>query len=989
MMNTSYSPQRCKGHRAYAEKIKVSANLCIFAVRNSSKARQSSHPYLFIQTKLFLLLASFAVIVACSTALQASDVGDFSGRRVTSVEVEIEGTQGGATTEMKALLDVSSGQSYSPVRIHDSLVKLYRSGLISAARVEAAAVGADGVALKFVVKPQARIDAIIFDGTPIFSPSELRSRLNDLQPGAKLSPSAVSRGQGDLVAYYSARGFNDARISTDIRLDASGTRATVSYSIAPGDQAKIANYTLNIVGPHIDLSSFKHAIEEGQLFTQAGVQDEMERLRQEHLKNDYLTVRVSNKIVPGTDNRTVNVIIDVEPGPRVELEIQGLSLDEKTKRQILPFYTQGGVDEFTLEEARLRLLDYAQRQGYFFAEVISPTLPDTTAGFSTLVYQVETGRKFKLREISFEGITAIDKLDLLPQLKSKTSSIIPYFGFTRGFTSDEFLRQDANLIAKRLKELGYRRAVVEERRGVSLDGDHLIITFSAVEGPRTHVQDIGLRGNNLLTTDELRERLTVKPDDPLVAEDVRRGADRLLAVYNRRGYAIAEVTAGVVDLGDRDGQDRVRLIYNISEGNRIRISEIKTRGAGRTDAGRMEGNFYLFKKGDWLNSDKTLETERALYDTNAFSTVTISSETIGQTPDGVEERRVTVDVIEAKPNLFIYGFGYQFSREPLTVPGLSFMNGLRGSAQITNTNLFGKLYSGTLQARVGQDELLGQFSFQNPRPFGSNFPTLISIFARRLAEKSFRSDRYTALIQAERRYSQETIVYASYNFERISLSELQVSEEEIARNRQAIRLGRIGLSFARDSRNNAFDPSTGTFTIGSGYIASKYLGGNEQFRKMLVEHSRYYKVKNFRETVYSVSGRIGLAAPFGGRETLPISERFFGGGSRDLRGFGFEEAGPRDPETGRPVGGNAVVTLNNELRFPIYGVFGGSVFSDTGNVFRRIKDIGLKETTVSLGFGFRVKTPIGPVRFDIAGLVLNKPQGAPKVKGHFSFGQTF
>ncbi len=939
--------------------------------------------------KFFRLLASLVLVVVCSIPLQASDVGDFLGRRVTSVELEIEGAQGGATTEMKTLLDVSSGQTYSPVRIHDSLVKLYRSGLISAARVEAEAIGPDGVALKFFVKPQARIDAILFDQTPIFSPSELRSRLNDLEPGAKLSPSAVSRGQGDLVAFYSARGFNDVHISTDVKLDASGTRATVIYSVTPGDQARIANYTLNIVGPHINLSNLKHAIEEGQLFTQANVQDEMERLRQEHLKNDYLTVRVSHKIAPGTDNKTVNVIIDVEPGPRVEVDIQGLSPDDKTKRQILPFYRQGGVDEFTIEEARLRLLDYAQRQGYFFADVTSPALPDSTAGFSKLVYTVETGRKFKLSEINFEGVTAIDHRDLLPQLKSETSSIIPYFGFSRGFTSDEFLRQDANLIAKRLKELGYRRALVEERRGVSLDGDKLIITFSAVEGPRTHIQDIGLRGNNLLTTEELSEKLSVKSTEPLVAEDVRRGADRLLAVYNRRGYAVAEVTAGVVDLGNIDGQDRVRLIYNISEGNRIRISEIETRGAARTEAVRMERDFYLFKKGDWLNSDQTLESERALYDTNAFSTVAIASETIGQTPDGVEERRVTVDVVEAKPYLLIYGFGYQFSREPLTVPGLSFLNGFKGSAQITNTNLFGKLYSGTLQARVGQDELLGQFSFQNPRPFGSNFPMLISIFARRLAEKSFRSDRYTALIQAERRYSQDMIVYASYNFERISLSELQVSPEEIARNRQAIRLGRLGLSFARDSRDNAFDPSSGTFTIGSFYNASKLLGGNEQFRKLLIEHSRYYKVKNFHETVYSVSGKIGLSAPYGGRETLPISERFFGGGSRDLRGFGFEEAGPRDPQTGRPVGGNAVVVLNNELKFPIYRSFGGTVFTDIGNVFRRVKDIGPKDLSVTLGFGFRVKTPIGPVRFDIAGLVLNKPAGAPKLKGHFSFGQTF
>jgi outer membrane protein insertion porin family len=148
-------------------------------------------------------------------------------------------------------------------------------------------------------------------------------------------------------------------------------------------------------------------------------------------------------------------------------------------------------------------------------------------------------------------------------------------------------------------------------------------------------------------------------------------------------------------------------------------------------------------------------------------------------------------------------------------------------------------------------------------------------------------------------------------------------------------------------------------------------------------------VKKFRETVYSIPGRIGLARPYGGRDTLPISERFFGGGSRDLRGFGFEEAGPKDTVTGRPIGGNGLVVINHELRFPIYGAFGGTVFSDIGNVYRRVKDISPRLTTVSLGIGFRIKTPIGPVRFDIGTLVLNKPQGAPRVKGHFSFGQTF
>src|SRR6202040_3638739 len=101
----------------------------------------------------------------------------------------------------------------------------------------------------------------------------------------------------------------------------------------------------------------------------------------------------------------------------------------------------------------------------------------------------------------------------------------------------------------------------------------------------------------------------------------------------------------------------------------------------------------------------------------------------------------------------------------------------------------------------------------------------------------------------------------------------------------------------------------------------------------------------FRDTVVSFSAKLGLAAPFGGKNSLPISERFFAGGARDLRGFDFEEAGPqilvphRDSNgnivkhsdgtpvlLNSPLGGNAVLIINNELRFPLWGPVGGAVF---------------------------------------------------------------
>ncbi|HSQ20883.1 MAG TPA: POTRA domain-containing protein, partial [Blastocatellia bacterium] len=188
---------------------------------------------------------------------------------MTSVDVVIEGTKSSNVAEMKSLLDVAPGQDYSPVRIHDSLVRLYRSGLISGALVEASNDGANGVALRFVVKPQARIENVVFEGTPIFPAAELKARLNQLDPGERLSIGAVTRGLGDLTAYYSARGYYQSKIAYDVRLDPSSTRAIVAYNITPGEQARVSTYQLTVTGDKIDLTKVKPAIIEGQPFNQA------------------------------------------------------------------------------------------------------------------------------------------------------------------------------------------------------------------------------------------------------------------------------------------------------------------------------------------------------------------------------------------------------------------------------------------------------------------------------------------------------------------------------------------------------------------------------------------------------------------------------------------------------------------------------------------------------------------------------------------------
>jgi outer membrane protein assembly factor BamA len=93
---------------------------------------------------------------------------------------------------------------------------------------------------------------------------------------------------------------------------------------------------------------------------------------------------------------------------------------------------------------------------------------------------------------------AIPHKEVEDQFKSKTASFIPFFGLGRGVTSNEMLRQDQNLLQKRLREIGYRKALVEVRRGVSVEGEDLIITFDVKQGPRSYVEAIDVRGNTVL-----------------------------------------------------------------------------------------------------------------------------------------------------------------------------------------------------------------------------------------------------------------------------------------------------------------------------------------------------------------------------------------------------------------------------------------------------------------------------------------------------------
>ncbi len=426
-----------------------------------------------------------------------------------------------------------------------------------------------------------------------------------------------------------------------------------------------------------------------------------------------------------------------------------------------------------------------------------------------------------------------------------------------------------------------------------------------------------------------------------------------------------------------------------------------------------------------LTPTKIAQTQRDLYATNAFREVAIRTEPENGQPGSNDssEHKVTLNLTEAKPLLFVYGLGYSTD------------DGARGLMEIANTNLGGSLDALSLRLRASQRQKFAQLSFTDLRPFGMRLPTTISFFydrnsnllpfARRRQirdgkledvpnSEPFGLDRFAAFIQTERKLSDRTSLRFRYNLERAKLfNTANLPDTEITRNEQAIRLGMFSVGFTRDTRDNVLNPSSGQLISADHSIASKLFGGNESFNKFFGTYQRYKTFAPY--TTFRNADRNNDMMISESETRLPISERFFSGGATTLRGFRFETAGPQDvlfdpaqnPKPGEPfilptlipVGGDALAVFNFEMRYPLTQRLRLVPFYDLGNVFRRINDISWKGMTHTVGAGLRINTPLGPVGVDY-GFLLNPPAFAvpglpgtflrqPRGAIHIRLGQTF
>jgi len=288
---------------------------------------------------------------------------------------------------------------------------------------------------------------------------------------------------------------------------------------------------------------------------------------------------------------------------------------------------------------------------------------------------------------------------------------------------------------------------------------------------------------------------------------------------------------------------------------------------------------------------------------------------------------------------------------------------------LSDLNIFGRARRADLRLRasmIGQAAIL---TFQQSQMQFLPVNSYLSFSALQQQEVSFNQTKYAASYQFSQPINNHSWGLLRVNYRNVRVYDLEVSAI-LAREDSPRNLTTISAIYINDTRDNYVDAEKGFFTSTSFGVTPRWLGSNN-FISLYSQNS--YNRMLPAGVGMVVALRIGLAWPYGQDTSIPISERYFSGGASSLRGFKTDTAGPVDPATGEPTGGNALIVGNFELRFPLIKPISLAWFYDTGNVFARVNSIRLSGFSHTTGLGLRVKTPLGPIRLDY-GYNLNLPE---------------
>jgi outer membrane protein assembly complex protein YaeT len=946
---------------------------------------------------------------------------EWEGRTVVSVRQQspdpAEELLDSATFQQ--LVTQQAGQPYSGQQIRESMERLYGTGRFSGISVDATETP-QGVAVYFLTQGRYFVGIVRVlgaDAPP--TEAELQSA-SDLRLGYPYAEQDIPAVVERLRRVLEDDGYFQARITHRTERHPERQQVDVYFDVETGERASLGEVTIT-GAPALPPAEVLAAAEweAGDDFTSERIQAGLSRVRQLYRERNYLeaSAQESERHYHPDTNRA-DLALAIDAGAPVEIAVLGAQVSQSTLDDLLPIYQEGALDEDLLREGERNLRDYLESQGYFQVEV-THRRSTTQTGSSRLEYVVNPGPRQHLSGIEISGNRYFQTAVLRERLRMEPARWrLPYGRFSRGL-----LEQDAAAIRALYLSNGFSEVEVETTLEPAGSQGGIIARVAVEEGPQSVIGSFTLTGQQAFSEDALLAYVNASEGQPYSASMVATDRNNLLTLYWDSGYPSARFDWQA----DRAEGGFVNLRYSIDEGAPEFVRHIFVGGLEHTRVGVVNRQVRL-ASGEPLRQSGLLETQRRLYELGVFSRVEVGV----QNPRAPEtQRNVLVYAEEARRYTMKLGLGAQVGRFGRESAQGDTRFSPDVSLDITRLNVGGRPHTASLRSRVSLLQKRVALGYNAPRVNNREWLNagIQASFDQTRDVNTFSAKRWEGSLQFEAKRSTITTWLARYAFRRVTLdsNSLQISPDEIPLQSQPVLVGMLGLTWLRDTRDLPANPRQGLFWTADFGIAAKQFGSEASFVRGLVQNSSYHPLG--RSLLLARSTQFGVATPFGkarivtveGEEDgaapreiairdIPLPERFFAGGGGSHRGFGANQAGPRDLVTGFAIGGNAVLVNSLELRFPVWRNVAGVLFHDAGNVYSSIRRLTFRTRQSNptdfdylshgVGLGVRYQTPVAPVRFDV-GYNLNPPRFVTVTDGAaveqtlrrwqflFSIGQTF
>jgi len=964
----------------------------------------------------------------------SAGLSGYEGKVVQSIQ--LPGVVEGDREHILQLLPQKAGEPLERTHVRDSIRVLYATGRFADIQAQVVPSG-EGVILSFTTSANFFVGAVTVEGAPARPTPNQIVNASKFQLGELYTQDKLDRALENVRQLMQEGGYYRARVTAESMSNPATQQVDILFHITRGEQAHVGE--VKVTGTSglssAEVQSIAH-MDSRDRVTAARVSGSLQRLRKRFQKQSRALAQVSIAEQPyHPETNAVDFTFRIDPGPVVVIYARGFHISRGVLKKEIPVYEENAVDDDLLNEGKRNLLDYLQTRGHFDAkvEIQKETDPKTLK----VIYQIDPGPLHKLVLVEITGNKDfLDTAKLRTYLQIQPTSRL----LSHGRYSEALLKSDVATLEELYRSSGFRQVQIQTKVDDNYQGSEnkLAVHIHIDEGVRTIVGEVHVLGTEKVAASELPE-LSTQHGQPYSEQDLANDRERILSYYFDHGFPNA--TLDITTKPSDHEPNRENVTYTIQEGEHFTVNQVMVAGTEHTRDYVVQRELQVHA-GEPLSQQDLLSTQTRLYDLGIFSQV----DTAVQNPEGTDPRKnVLVQVQEAKRYTFTYGLGLEFQTgQPAGTTAPQGTTGVspRVEFDVTRLNFGGRNQTLTFQSHVGRLQQRGLVSYAIPKFFDSDkFKLTFTIFYdNSLDVATFTSQRLEGKIGLRQqignsgaepgtRPGPSSITYR-FDFRRVKASNFAegFSPGEITLLSLPARVGGPGFTFIRDKRDNPLESTKGNYFTLDGFASSEYFGSEADFGRVLAQNSTYYafgrKGRAGHQFVFARSTTIGLEQPVRGTRvlppgscplnaageptctditTIPLPEQFFAGGGNSHRGFGLNQAGPRDPSSGFPVGGTALFVNNLELRFPPMTLpylgegFGFAIFNDMGNVFTAPHDMltglmrwhqanpalclqpggtvtktcytqfnnsGYDYTSQAVGMGLRYKTPIGPLRFD-------------------------